>query len=464
MLATEAFLCTPEMQALLGEQGWVQAVMDFEAALVRAQARQGLIPPAAAQAIASLCRAELYDVAALVAASGREGGLAPPLVRRLRENVALFDPQAAAWVHWGCSDQDALDTALLLQIRRALGLIEEGVLGLVGRLLDLAEQHPATPLLARCELQPAGPSSLRQRLHQSCAPLLRSAQALRQQAGQALLLQLGGPGGGLGAMGESGAAVAAAMAAELRLGLPDGAWHTQRDRGVRLATELALLSTELAKLARGWMLLAQPELDELRLDPADAAPGSARPPPGLAACMQALGAARRAPQRLASLLSCGQDQSLEGGLGSWQGELVEWAGLLQGCHAGLRALNQAAAALHLQPRRMRENLLAQRGLVFAEALSLSLARSLGADPAQRLLQGWSRQVREQGADLQTLVLGWREQERLPGPVPGPDELRALFDPDAAARRADERVAAGLAGLRAAWAGLMDQPCAHYATH
>lgn len=418
VLASEAYLSTPEMQALLGEQGLVQAVMDYEAALVRAQSRQGLIPPSAAQAIASLCRAELYDVAALVAASGREGSLVSPLVRRLRENVALFDPRAAAHVHGGCNDQDVLDTVLQLQIRRALGLIEEELLGLLGRLLDLAEQHPACPLLARSELQPAGPSSLRQRLHQSCAPLLRCAQALRQQAGQALLLQLGGQGGAMAAMGAQGPAVAAGMAAELRLGRPEGAWHTQRDRGLRLAAELAVLNTELAKLARTWLLLAQPELAELSFEAGSGAgPGGA---PGLPACLQALTAARRAPPRLASLLASSLEQALEGGPGAWQGELAEWGGLLQGSHAGLRALNRAAAALRLQPRRMRENLVQQHALAFVEA-------------------------------------------QCPAAAPDAEALPEAFDPECVAQRADDSVAAELLRLRAAWTALMDQPCAHYDT-
>ena len=99
----EGFLSTPAMLAVFGEQPVVQAMLDFEAALARAQADTGVIPAGAAEAIVLACRAERFDLPALVAASGRAGSLAIPLVRRLTEEVAKADAGAAQWVHWGLS-------------------------------------------------------------------------------------------------------------------------------------------------------------------------------------------------------------------------------------------------------------------------------------------------------------------------------------------------------------------------
>ena len=120
----EGFLSTPEMLEVFGENAVIQAMMDFEAALSRAQAAEGLIPVAAAPAIAAVCKADLYDVPAIVPQSGRAGSLAIPLVKKLTETVALFDKQAAGFVHWGTTSQDVIDTGMVLVTRKALALVD----------------------------------------------------------------------------------------------------------------------------------------------------------------------------------------------------------------------------------------------------------------------------------------------------------------------------------------------------
>ncbi|TXD98981.1 hypothetical protein FUT87_04005 [Mitsuaria sp. TWR114] len=189
----EAFLSSTAMESVFSPTAVVQSMMDVEAALARAAARVGLIPAPAAQAIASLCRAELYDVPALVAAAPRSGNLALPVVQRLRETVALFDPSAAVYVHRGASAQDLVDTAMVLRTREALRLIDDDLQQLCARLLELAERHAAVPLLGRTMMQPAQVISLRFKLMNWLMPLLRSAERLREQGQASLLLQLGAP-------------------------------------------------------------------------------------------------------------------------------------------------------------------------------------------------------------------------------------------------------------------------------
>ena len=57
-------------------------MLDFEAALARAEAAIGVIPQAAAGPIAKACRAESFDLAALAEAATRSGNLAIPWSRR----------------------------------------------------------------------------------------------------------------------------------------------------------------------------------------------------------------------------------------------------------------------------------------------------------------------------------------------------------------------------------------------
>src|SRR5205814_9927498 len=170
----EGFLSTPEMLEVFSEAAIVQAMMDFEAALAHAQADEGVIPAVAAAAIAGVCKAELYDVPALVGASGRAGSLAIPLVQKLTETVALFDAEAAAYVHWGSTSQDVIDTAMVLAMRRAMALIDRDLRSLIASLLALAAQHEEAPLLARTLLQPAQVVSFGFKLLAWVAPLVRS--------------------------------------------------------------------------------------------------------------------------------------------------------------------------------------------------------------------------------------------------------------------------------------------------
>src|SRR5271170_6909592 len=108
----------------------IQRMLDFEAALARAEARCGVIPAGAAPAIASKCKAELIDVHALATATAAALNPAIPLVKQLTALVAKDDAEAARFVHWGATSQDANDTGLVLQIRQALDILESDLAAL----------------------------------------------------------------------------------------------------------------------------------------------------------------------------------------------------------------------------------------------------------------------------------------------------------------------------------------------
>ena len=262
-LVFEAFLSTPEIMTVFSQASVVQAMLDFEAALARAQAAEGVIPAAAAVAIAAVCKSELFDAPAIVAASGRTGSLAIALLKCLTERVAVSDADAAGFVHWGSTSQDVIDPAMSLLSRRALALIDRDLSALIGALLKLAEQHGEVPVLARTLLQPAQVVSLGCKLVSWIAPLLRGQRRLRAVAASALQLQLGGAVGTLAVMGEQGAAVARRMAADLQLALPAGAWHTQRDEAATLACQVGVLCGTLGKVAKDISLMAQGEVGEM---------------------------------------------------------------------------------------------------------------------------------------------------------------------------------------------------------
>jgi 3-carboxy-cis,cis-muconate cycloisomerase len=364
----EGFLSTPEMLDTFSERNFVQAMLRFEAALARAQAQAGLIPAAAAQTIADTCKLELFDVAAIVRESGRAGSVAIPLVKSLKEAVGQADKGAVAHVHLGSTSQDVIDTALALVLRRALALVEADTAKAVTALLALAEQHAATPMLARTLLQPGSVTSFGLKCANWAAPLVRSLQRLRATAQTALSVQLGGAVGTLAQMKGKGAQVTALMAKELDLNAPDAAWHTQRDEWVALACELGLLVGSLGKIARDIALMGQYEVGEVA-EPAEAGRGGSSAMPhkrNPVAAMVALAAAQRAPQRVAAMLAS-MPQEHERALGNWQAELAEWPQLLMSAHGSASAMAAALAGLQVHVPRMRANLDALRAELTPEA-------------------------------------------------------------------------------------------------
>ena len=443
----DRFLASPEVMQVLDERAYVQAMLDFEAALARAQAAAGAFPPRAAEAIAAACDARQFDPAALAIEGGRVGTVAIPLVKALTAAVARVDADAALVVHWGGTTQDVLDTAQVLVTRRALALVDRDLSLLIPALLKLAGEHGDAPMLGRTLMQPAQVTSLGFKLAGWVAPLVRAQARVRAAGGAALQLQLGGAVGTRAAMGEFGDAVMAGTAELLRLRCPPAAWHTQRDELVSLGCELGVLAGSLGKIAKDISLLAQGEVGELAEPSGGGRGGSSAMPHkrNPVAAMTALAAAVRTPQRVAALLAA-MPQEHERGLGNWQAELAEFGGLLASVHGALAALTLAAGGLQVFPDRMRRNIDALQGLVFAEALAMRVAREIGKSEAHHWVEGLSKETVARGAHLREVALeALAAEPRLRERI-GAQELAALFDADAPARHASVLAAPQLAAL------------------
>src|SRR3954468_13115059 len=94
------------MRAVCDDTAYLQNMLDFEAALARAEAAVGVIPASAVGPIADACKSDAFDIAALAEAATQSGNLAIPLVKALTASVAGADADAARYVHWGATSQD----------------------------------------------------------------------------------------------------------------------------------------------------------------------------------------------------------------------------------------------------------------------------------------------------------------------------------------------------------------------
>jgi 3-carboxy-cis,cis-muconate cycloisomerase len=449
----DRFLSTPEMVDAFGAPALVGHMLAFEAALARAQADEGMMTTADASTIASACRIEPIDIEALVADGIVAGTLAVPLVRRLTAAVACVDPHAAGQVHRGATSQDVIDTAMVLATRGALAVIDADLARLVDALLATARRHIDTPMLARTLLQPALVTSVGFKLAGWIGPLVRSRQRLRTAAAAALKLQLGGAVGTLASMDGHGPAVAQRMATALGLPVttPFSCWQTQRDEWVALGCEVGVLCGSLGKIAKDIALCAQAEIGEMA-EPVATAAGASRGGSSAmphkrnpVAAMTAIAASMRAPQRVAALLAT-MTQEHERGLGNWQAELAEWPGLFLSAHGSVRALADAAPGLAIDAARMRANIDALQGLVFAEAAAAVLAQHVGKAGAHALLEACSQQVIAGRRHLREVVGERVAADAALSKSIAPAALEAAFDADAVAARAGSLAAGRLDGL------------------
>ncbi len=381
------------MRAVCDDVACLQNMLDFEAALARAEAATGVIPANAPGPIANACRAESFDLAALAEAAMRSGNLAIPLVKALIASVAKVDADAARYVHWGATSQDAIDTAMMLTLRAAI----EALLGDIDRAIagfaTLARTHRNTAVVARTWLQHALPMPFGLKLAEYAAALHRSRKRLQRLKRETLALQFGGAAGTLAALGDKGWPVAERLAQELKLPLPDAPWHTHRDRIAEAASVVAIVAGSCGKIARDVSLMMQTDVAEA-FEPAGEGRGGSSTMPhkrNPVAAATALAAATMAPN-LAATIFAAQVQDHERSAGPWHAEWPTLPTLLLVTSGGLAAIVDIAEGLEVDVARMRLNLDATGGLIMAEAVTMALAEKIGKSDAHHLIEAASKKA------------------------------------------------------------------------
>jgi 3-carboxy-cis,cis-muconate cycloisomerase len=383
----ESLATTEPLAEIFADGSVLQAMLDFEIALARAEARVGIVPKSAAEAICTVARGSEFDVPALSRAMFRAGTAAIPLVKALTEKVRARDREAAGWVHWGATSQDVADTALILLLKRAYPILASDLQRLEGSLIKLSEQHKATVMLGRTLMQAAPPITFGLKVAGWLGALHRGSQRFNSACDEALVLQFGGASGTLASLGDKGTVVALALAEELGLNCPEAPWHTHRDRLANVVCCCGILTGSLGKMARDISLLMQTEVGEVAEPGGEGRGGSSTMPHkrNPIACSLTLSAAQRVPALVASFLSA-MVQEYERAVGSWQSEWPVIASIVQSTGVAAASMAEAAEGLTVHAGRMRQNIENTKGLIFAERVMMLLAAKLGRDVAHKLLE------------------------------------------------------------------------------
>ncbi|MEV0493177.1 3-carboxy-cis,cis-muconate cycloisomerase [Streptomyces atratus] len=403
-------------EAATSDLAWLQAMLDAEAALARAQAAIGTVPAEAAAAVTRAAQADRLDVRELAVIARETANPVVGLVRALTRTVAAESPEAAEFVHHGSTSQDVFDTGAMLVAARTLRLIRADLERGAEALAVLAARHRDTPMAGRTLALHAVPTTFGLKAAGWRRLLLDARDRVAALLDGGLPVSLGGAAGTLAGYLASAAGQAAddhddytdrlldAFAVETGLARPPLPWHALRTPTADLVAALAFTAGALGKIAVDVLSLARTEVGEVA-EPAGPGRGasSAMPHkrnPVLATLLRS--AALQVPLLAAGVTQCLACED-ERSAGVWH---AEWQ-LLREClrltGGAAHTAVELAEGLVVRPERMRENLHMTGSQIVSERISAALAPLLGNARAKDLLTRASAEADRTGSPLAAVL-------------------------------------------------------------
>ncbi|MEU0925018.1 nitrosuccinate lyase [Streptomyces malaysiensis] len=429
-------------EATTSDDAWLQAMLDAEAGLVRAQSRLGLVPGDAARAITALARAEHLDVVEIARLARGAANPVVALVQAFTALVASKDPAAAEYVHRGSTSQDIMDTAAMLVARRTLAPLVADLERIAVALRELAVAHRDTLMPGRTLALHAVPTTFGLKAAGWLSGVEEAAVRLARIRDHELPVQLGGAAGTLAGYteyalmdrgtrpgapgpGEFAERLTAEFAAQVGLNEPALPWHTARTPVAGLAAQLALTTGALGKVAVDVQLLSRTETAEVAEPAAEGRGVSSAMPhkrnPALATLVRS--AALQVPPLAGAVMGCMLAED-ERPAGAWHAEWLPLRECLRLTGGAAHTAVELVEGLAVFPDRMRANLGLTGGLIVSERLAAALTPVLGKGPAKELMSRASAEAARGGRTLGEVLAAAPELEGRYTPR----ELAALLDP------------------------------------
>jgi len=387
---------TAAMREVFSDFSLLGRYAEVEVALAKAEARCGVIPAEAAEAIAKCTDIAALDFDLLRLETDIVGYPILPLVQQMVKQCG----EAGRYVHWGATTQDIMDTALVLQLRAGLDIIERDIASLRGILADLSRRYRDTPMAGRTHLQQALPVTFGYKTAIWLAMFDRHAERLQQLKPRVLIGQFAGAAGTLASLGNKGFDVQKALCEELGLGVPVATWHVARDGLAEVVNLLALVTGSLGKIALDIMIMASTEFAEV-YEPFVKGRGSSSTMPQKRnpISSELMLAASKAVRQHAGLMLDAMVQDFERATGPWH---AEWMAIPESFVLTAGALHQAKFALQglvVDEKQMAKNLGISRGLIVAEAVMMGLAPEMGRQQAHDVVYDACRLANEKNITL-----------------------------------------------------------------
>ena len=412
---------TPAMRAVFDDRELIRKYVEVEIALAKAEAKCGVIPQEAADEIAATCDADTLDFDLLRHETEIVGYPILPLVHQISKQAG----KSGGYVHWGATTQDIMDTAVALQIRDGLEIVENDINELRKILADLSTRYRDTPMAGRTHLQQALPVTFGYKTAIWLDIFDRHLERLQQLKPRVLVGEFAGAAGTLASLGDKGLDVQKVMMEVLGLGAPVSTWHVARDGFAEAINFLGLVTGSLGKIAYDVMLMASNEFGEL-YEPFVKGRGasSTMPQKRNPISSELMLACAKGVRQQAGLMLDAMVQDLERATGPWH---AEWIAIPESFVLAAGSLNQAKfmlSGLIVDEKAMARNLDMTKGLIVAEAVMMGLAPYIGRQDAHDVVYDACRVVNEQGGRLADVLNGMPSiSSRL-----APEIIEQLTDP------------------------------------
>lgn len=447
-LPTATRVADPGIRALYRLENRWQAWLDVEAALARAQAELGIIPAAAAEAIAAKAQLALMDRARIDEGLARTGHTLVPLVWELGRIVG--DPHGG-WVHWGATTQNITQTGDLLVLRQAHAVFLRQIGEVLAAMAGLAERTADMPMAGRTHGQHAVPATFGYKVAVWIDELLRHVERLQQLAPRLFVAMLGGGAGTFASLGKQGPPVQKAIGRLLGFGTMTVPSRALGDHLAENICVLGLLAATCGKIGREIYTLMKTEFGEVEEPVPPGTVGSSTMPqkrnPKL--CQDIIAAAAEVRSQVPLALEAMTTEHEADRTTSLMMDAAEQ----RACVATgdmLGRLAEVMRGLRVDPRRMRANLDLGGGLIMAEAVMLDLGTAIGRQHAHDIVYDAAQAAFVEGKPFSELLAA---DERLAAHVDA-KAIARLLDPTAytglcgdMAREGAARARKGAAGLR-----------------
>lgn len=383
-----------EVARLFSASAEVRALLVIEGSLAKVQGERGVIPDLSGAAIHRASMEVQIDAGALKDETALNGVSVPALVGLFREEMQA--PEHAQFVHWGATSQDIIDSALMLRLRQAVGLLRDDLDRVLRALVGMARDHAKTPIAARTYGQQAAPTSFGAVVAAWGWPLLRARQALGSLD---FPVSLAGAVGTSSALGAEPAKLRAALAKALNLSDPGYNWHTDRTPVLEIAAACVALSTALAKFAEDLIAMVQSEVAELRIG---GGASSTMPQKQNPVGPSAMVAIANLVQGLEATLKGAAVHRFQRDGAAWFTEWMVLPQIVSGAAASVRHAATLAENMEPDTKSMARKLEGD-GLLFAETLTFALTEKLPRPEAQAKVKALVQEARERGRPLSALA-------------------------------------------------------------
>ncbi|MBX0297414.1 class-II fumarase/aspartase family protein [Haloarcula nitratireducens] len=392
---------TSEMRNIFHEEAFITKFLEVEAALARAEAKNGIVPADCAEAItekSSLKHLDLEQVAANVAEIGL---FSMSIIEAWKEDLGA----AGEYIHWGASTQDISDTIIVLQLKEAYECIIHDVLSIRDQLVELAETYRDVPMVGRTQFMNGPPITFGHKVATWVDEIERHICRLDNLAERLFVVHLSGASGTLSAIEDNGFQIVDSFADELGLNAPRTSWTATRDRFAELLNMFAMIAGLLSRMSREILFLNRPEINELdETIPGNTLGSSTNPHKQNPVFSQLNVGLARLVRSHADTMNELMEPMGDRDRSAWYAEFAIIP--TSCCYLGrmLKNTKENLSGLEIHQDTMEQNLQEVGSLVMSEAIMIALAEHVGRQTAHSVVHDNAMQAIETERDFQNCLL------------------------------------------------------------